>query len=99
MLEALLNLGLWLTSGVMLGWLAFGLININAHYPVALNMLVGGLGALSAGALLLWNPANLLALNLRALCFAPLGALFALALLSCVAHTHRSSEKTRILLH
>jgi len=93
MLEVLLNFGLWLMSGVALGWLAFALINANARYPLLLNMLVGGSGAVAAGALLHWNP-----VNPPALCFAPLGALLALTLLSAVA-AHRSPEKTRILLH
>jgi len=99
MQDALLNLALWLASGILLGWLAFALININARYPVALNMLVGALGAVTAGASLLGSLPDLLTLNLTALCLAPMGALFALGLLAAFATTHRPAEKIRILLH
>lgn len=101
MQDVLLNLTVCLASGIALGWLAFALINVNARYPAALNMLVGGLGAVTAGVLLLAGSSNvfILTLNLSALCFAPLGALLALSLLATVATTHRATGKTRILLH
>jgi|GEM_PF-3204437 len=45
----LLNIALWLLGGAALGALAYALLNANAVWSLALNMLIGSLGAVGAG--------------------------------------------------